>query len=128
SAAKAELNALRARCGEGSRPLGVTIDISSAKVEDETTTEDAAKALPGSGVETVEVYYDERPYTVEEEFTEYEKRIEKQEKRDCAPKPGQPRGCRTWVEDVEVTVPIKRTRKVTKVERIERTRPAKGPF
>lgn len=128
TAAKAELDSLRARCGEGTRPLGVTIEVTAAKVVDETTKEQAAKALPGSNIETVEVYYDERPYTVEEEYTEHEKRIEKQERRDCAPRPGQPRGCRTWVEDVEVTVPIKRNRKVTKVERIKRTRPAKGPF
>ncbi len=127
-AAIAELDALRQRCGEGTRPLGVVIELTDLSVVDEKETSQAAKALPGSGVETVEVYYEERPYTVEEEVTEYETRIEKQERRDCAPRPGKPRGCQTWVEDVEVTVPVKRMKEVRKVERIKKTRPAKGPF
>ena len=43
-------------------------------------------------------------------------RIEKREKRDCAPRPGKERGCVTWTEEVEVKVPIKKKREVPEKE------------
>jgi hypothetical protein len=128
TAALTELTALREACGEGTRPLGVSIDLITVSIVDESSSLVAAKALPGSGVQTEETYVEEIPYTETEEVTEYETRTEKQEKRDCAPRPGKERGCTTWIEDVEVKVPVKKTREVQKTRRVEKTRPAKGPF
>lgn len=126
--ARAQLAALRERCGHGNRELGVRIDLSKVDVKDETTREQHAKPLPGVDIETEEVYYEDMPYTATEEYTEYETRIEKQERRDCAPRPGKPRGCRTWFEEVEVSVPVTREREVQKVRKVRKTRPISGPL
>ncbi|MEE8408856.1 MAG: tetratricopeptide repeat protein [Myxococcota bacterium] len=126
--ARIELAGLRERCGEGTRKLGVRIQLNKVVIVDDTKIERAAKALPGVEIKTEEVYFEEEPYTAIEEYTEYEVRIERLEKRDCAPRPGKRRGCRTWVEDIEVEIPIKKTREVQKVRRIRKTRPIKGPL
>ncbi|MBI5507397.1 MAG: tetratricopeptide repeat protein [Deltaproteobacteria bacterium] len=123
-----ELENLRAGCGEGSRKLGVKIELVDVNIVDTTATSRAAKALPGMQIETEEVYYEEEPYTETEEVTEYETKIEKRELRDCAPRPGKERGCSTWVEEVEVKVPIKKTKDVQKVKKIRKTRPISGPL
>lgn len=120
------LKGFQERCGEGTRPLGLKIQFSEVKVVDGTDTREAAQALPGVRVKTEEVYYEEVPYTEMVEVKEFETRVEKQERRDCAPRPGKPRGCRTWVEDVEVKVPVIRKKEVQKVRRIERKRPIKN--
>ncbi len=125
-AASAELEVLRARCGDGSRPLSVTVSLASLDVVDQTQKERAAKPLPGVKIATEEVYYEEEPYTATEQYTDYEVRKETQERRDCAPRPGKPRGCVTWTEEVEVKVPVTRTREVKKVRRIKKTRPIQG--
>ena len=127
-ATKKALQETRASCGEGTRKLAVEISIAEGGLTDETRTEKAAKALPGSGVQTTETYVEEIPYTVEEEYTEEEIRIETQERRDCAPRPGKPRGCHTWTEEVEVKTPVKKMRTVQKIRKVEKSRPAKGPF
>lgn len=126
--ARSELDGVRERCGVGTRPLGVTIELTKVDVVDESAKQRAAKPLPGVDIQTEETYYEEVPRTVVEEVTEYETRVEDVEKRDCAPRPGQERGCRSWVEQVETKVPVKRKREVTKIERIQRTRPVKGPL
>ena len=56
------------------------------------------------------------------DVTEMQTRIEKREMRDCAPRPGKARGCRTWVEDVEVKVPVEVKREVERVRQEERER------
>lgn len=117
------LKGFQERCGVGKRPLGLKIQFSEVDVVDTTDTRVAAQALPGVRVKTEEVYYEEVPYTEMVEVKEFETRVEKQEKRDCAPRPGKPRGCRTWVEDVEVKVPVIRKKEVQKIRRIERKRP-----
>ncbi len=126
--AQADLDDLRARCGEGSRKLGVQIELLKVDVVDSTTTDRTAKPLPGSKVKTEEVYYEEEPYTEMEEVTEYITRTEKQERRDCAPRPGKERGCVTWVEDAEIKVPVVKKKEVQKVRRSEKRRPVKGPL
>jgi hypothetical protein len=126
--ARATLAELSARCGIGKRKLEVRYRVDAFALQDDVATLRAAKPLPGVQLKTVETYYEETPYREIEEYTEYETRVEQQEKRDCAPRPGQPRGCRTWVEDVEVKVPIQKSREVEKVRRVEKTRPVKGPF
>ncbi|MBI3178252.1 MAG: hypothetical protein HYZ27_01240 [Deltaproteobacteria bacterium] len=126
--AQDDLAELRSRCGEGNRKLGVQIELMKVDLVDTTTTDRAAKPLPGSKVKTEEVYYEEEPYTEMEEVTEYITRTEKQERRDCAPRPGKERGCVTWVEDVEVKVPVVKKKEVQKVRRIEKRRPVKGPL
>ena len=126
--ALAELEKVRAGCGEGSRKLGVKISLVKVDIVDDSKVIRAAKALPGVSIDTEEVYYEEEPYTETEEVTEYETKIEKKELRDCAPRPGKERGCSSWVEDVEVKVPIKKTREVAKVRKIRKTRPIQGPL
>jgi tetratricopeptide (TPR) repeat protein len=126
--ARAELASVRRRCGEGNRELAVRIDLSAVDLKDETTNERHAQPLPGVEIETEEVYVEEVPYTETERYTEYETRVEKQEKRDCAPRPGKPRGCRTWFEEVEIRVPITRTREVQKVRKVRKTRPISDPL
>jgi hypothetical protein len=126
--ALSELEKVRAGCGEGNRKLGVRIDLAKVDIVDEAKTARAAKPLPGVAIETEEVYYEEVPYTEIEETTEYETKIEKKELRDCAPRPGKERGCSTWVEEVEVKVPIKKTREVQKTRKIKHTRPIQGPL
>lgn len=128
NALQQRLDGLRSRCGEGTRLLGLRVELENAVVRDDTNTTSAATALPGSGVQTTETYEEEVPYTVVEKVTEHEMRTELLEKRDCAPRPGQERGCRTWTEEVQVQVPVVRERTVEKLRRVQRTRPAKGPF
>lgn len=127
-AARAALAEAQARCGKGSRPLAVTISVEEGEVIDEENKVWAARPLPGSGVDTIETYYEEHPYTEVEEITVMEKRVEKVQRRDCAPRPGKPRGCVEWVEEVETEVPVKKTQEVRKVKRVAKTRPKKGPF
>jgi tetratricopeptide (TPR) repeat protein len=122
-AARTALNELRTRCGHGTQQLGVTITIAKLDVVDKTAKEKAVRPLPGVRIQTEEVYYEEEPYAVMEEVTEYEVRKEVQEKRDCAPRPGKERGCRTWTEEVDVQVPVKRVKEVQKIRRIEKRRP-----
>jgi len=124
----AELEKVRAACGDGTRELGVRIELSKVDVGDMSTTRRAAKALPGVEVETEEVYFIEEPYTEVETYTEYDVHMEKRELRDCAPRPGKERGCSTWVEEVEVKTPIIKTRDVQKVRQIRKTRPKDGPL
>lgn len=128
ASAKTELDALRNRCGEGTRPLGASIELARVAILDETKATKAAKPLPGVTIETEEVYVEETPYTEVEEVTEYDTRIEKKELRDCAPRPGQPRGCRTWTEEQEVKVPRQVKREVQKVRRVEKRRPITTPL
>jgi tetratricopeptide (TPR) repeat protein len=126
TAARKELAELRGRCGEGTQPLGVTIALATLEVVDKTDKERGIKPLPGFNIKTEEVYYEEEPYTVMEEVTEEQVKKELQEKRDCAPKPGKERGCRTWTEEVDIKVPVKQVKEVTKVRRIEKRRPIVG--
>jgi hypothetical protein len=126
--ALSELERVRAGCGEGSRKLGVKITLAKVDIVDATKVTRAAKPLAGVDIATEEVYYEEEPYTETEEVTEYETKIEKRELRDCAPRPGKDRGCSTWVEEVEVKVPIKKNQEVTKVRKIRKSRPIQGPL
>ena len=71
------------------------------------------------------MYYVQVPYIVVEEVTEEEIRIEKVERRDCTPQPGKPRGCVTWLEDVEKKIPVKVKKEVEKIKKVER-RPVKN--
>lgn len=119
---------LRAHCGKGTRPLSLTLDIEQADVADVSSTERVVRPLPGSNLKTVETYVEEIPYTVLEEVTVIEKRVEQKERKDCAPRPGKPRGCHTWTDEVEIEVPVTKTMKVEKIRRIERTRPVKDPL
>lgn len=121
--AKERLRELRERCGQGQRQLRVQIWIDEASVVNDEQKIEAAKPLPGVSVQTEEEYFIEEPYTEVEEVTKLETRLEKQERRDCAPRPGQKRGCRTWVTEVEVRVPITTRKEVHKVRRIAKTRP-----
>ncbi|MBT6179954.1 MAG: hypothetical protein HOI23_22115 [Deltaproteobacteria bacterium] len=120
-----KLSSLKKRCGNGERPLGLTLHLEEFNITDSTTTEKASKPFPGVRIETEEVYYEEVPYIVVEEVTEEEIRIEKVERRDCAPRPGKPRGCVTWLEDVERKVPVKVKKEVEKIKKVERRRPVK---
>ena len=122
----AALKSFQQRCGSGTRPLELSLVFEEIKLEDSTKKEMAAKPLPGVRLKTEETYYEQVPYTDIEEITEYETRIEKKEMRDCAPKPGKPRGCRTWVEDVEVKVPVIIKKEIRKVRKVERRRPVKN--
>ena len=126
--ARRELETLRAQCGEGMRPLGVEIALSKVEIVDDQNTTRAYKPLPGVELKTEEEYFVEEPYTVVEEVTEYDVKMEQKERRDCAPLPGQPRGCRTWVEDVEVKIPKTVKKEVEKVRRIRKTRPVTDPL
>ncbi|MEC9465282.1 MAG: hypothetical protein VX834_05840 [Myxococcota bacterium] len=117
------LAVLQKRCGQGQRPLKVRVEFTDVARTDEVNKTRSAKPFPGVRVETEEVYYEEVPYIVTEEVTVYETRIKKVEKRDCAPRPGKPRGCVTWVEDVEEQVPVKVKKEVEKVKKVERRRP-----
>lgn len=128
SAALSKVESLRERCGEGTRKLQVSIRLTDATIKDDTQTLTAAEPLPGSGFETTETYFEEIPYTAIEDVVEEEVRIEQRQRRDCAPRPGQPRGCREWTEEVEVKVPVTRQVEVQKVRKVERQRPKKGPF
>lgn len=120
-----KLSSLQKRCGNGERTLALTLHLEEFKLTDTSTTEKAAKPFPGVRIETEEVYYEEVPYIVVEEVTEEEIRIEKVERRDCAPRPGKPRGCVTWLEDVERKVSVKVKKEVEKVKKVERRRPVK---
>ena len=119
------LKSFQQRCGVGTRPLALTLTFDEITILDSTHKEMAAKPLPGVRLKTEEVYFEEVPYTAIEEVTEYEIRIEKKEMRDCAPRPGKPRGCRTWIEDVKVKVPVITKKEVRKVRKVERRRPVK---
>jgi|MDSW01.2.fsa_nt_gb tetratricopeptide (TPR) repeat protein len=121
-----KLSSLQKRCGNGERTLSLTLNVNEVKVTDTTSTEKAAKPFPGVRIATEEVYYEEVPYIVVEEVTEEEIRIEKVERRDCAPRPGKPRGCVTWLEDVEKKVPVKVKKEVEKIKKVERRRPVKN--
>ena len=121
-----KLGSLQKRCGNGERTLSLTLNVNEVNVTDSTTTEKAAKPFPGVRIETEEVYYEEVPYIVVEEVTEEEIRIEKVERRDCAPRPGKPRGCVTWLEDVEKKVPVKVKKEIEKIKKVERRRPVKN--
>lgn len=123
SAIRQKLGDLAAQCSGGTRKLHVTLDFSELKVVDKSEVTKAAKALPGYEIATEEVYYEEEPYTEVVNITDYVTRVEQQEKRDCAPRPGKPRGCQVWTENVEVKVPVTRTEEVQKIRRIEKRRP-----
>jgi hypothetical protein len=116
------------RCGKGTKALNIRLELENFSLQDSTKKTQSVRALPGSKVETTESYEEEERYFIEQKYTEYEKRKEKREKRDCAPRPGQERGCRTWSEEVEVEVPITRTKQVEKKRFVKKTRPKKGPF
>ncbi len=122
-AAHAELLALQGRCGEGVRPLAVRVAIAKLTIVDDTKKLRGATPLPGVTIETEETYYEDETYTEVEEVTEVETKKELQEKRDCAPRPGKPRGCYTWQEEVEVQVPVKKSREVQKTRKVKKTRP-----
>jgi len=126
--ARTELQKLRDQCGDGNRPIGVTIQLTKVDLRDDTSKQTAAKPLPGVEIKTEEIYYEEETYTVIEEVTEYEIQIKKEERRDCAPRPGKPRGCHKWIKEVEVKVPKKVKKEVEKIRRIEKTRPIKEPL
>ena len=119
---------LRENCESGSKALKVLVDIDEASIVDDKKVVEAAKPLPGVKIKTEEVYYVEEPYTEIEEYTVEEVRIRNEKRRDCAPRPGQPRGCREWVEKVEERVPVTKKRKVNKVRKIEKRRPIKEPL
>lgn len=119
---------IRERCGEGSKDLSIAIKLERVEFVDDHQTTQAFKALPGTNIKTEEEYIEEIPYTETETYTDYETRIETQERRDCAPRPGKERGCITWTEDVTIQIPIEKTREVQKIKRIKKTRPIKGPF
>ena len=120
-----KLKALQKRCGHGARTLKINVKMDSAEIVDTTNTETAAKPFPGVRIETEEIYYENVPYIVVEEVTEEETRVEKIERRDCAPRPGKPRGCVTWLEDVEKKVQVKVKKEVEKIKKVERRRPVK---
>jgi len=120
-----KLSSLQKRCGSGDRTLALNLSVDELTLTDSTTTERAAKPFPGVRIETEEVYYEEIPYIVIEEVIEEEIRIDKVERRDCAPRPGKPRGCVTWLEDVERKVPVKVKKEVEKIKKVERRRPVK---
>ena len=77
---------------------------------------------PGIRMQLRETYLEDVKYRELVDVTEMQTRIEKREMRDCAPRPGQPRGCRTWVEDVKVKVPVEVKREVERVRQQERER------
>ena len=78
--------------------------------------------FPGVRVQLRETYLDEVKFRELVDVTETQIRIEKKEMRDCAPRPGKARGCRTWVEDVEVEVPVVVKREVERVRQEQRER------
>ena len=67
-----------------------------------------------------ETYLDEVKFRELVDVTETQIRIEEKRDRDCAPRPGKARGCRTWVEDVEVEVPVVVKREVERVRQEQR--------
>ncbi len=107
--------------GDGDE-VQITVLVRSATEVDEDLTERRARPFPGEQIDTFEVYFEEQPYIAIEDVTEMVERTEKVERRDCAPRPGKPRGCVTWVEDVTVEVPTKVKREVEKIRKIERRR------
>lgn len=117
-----QLDSLRQQCGKGSRPLNVRMELTQVDWLDKDQKTKAPYPLAGFSLPPDEIYWVDEPYTVDEEVVEYETHLEKQERRDCAPRPGKDRGCVTWFEDVEVKVPLKKTRTVTKTRKVEKKR------
>ncbi len=119
---------LRKHCGQGTRPWALSLRIENAIMRNTSLVSIVAQPLPGTQIKTTETYIEEVPYIAIEEVTTTEKRIENKERKDCSPKPGQPRGCRVWTEKVEVEVPVVTKVRVPKIKRITKTRALKGPF
>jgi hypothetical protein len=122
---KKSVAGLRQNCESGTKQLQVLVDIAEAKIVDDKDVVEAAKPLPGVNIKTEEIYYVEEPYTEIEEYTVEEVRVRNEKRRDCAPRPGQPRGCREWVEKIEERIPVTKKRKVEKIRKIEKRRPIK---
>lgn len=119
---------LRRHCPAGARDWSLSLVVENAERVDRSQVRRVARPLPGSGIKTVETYIEEVPYTVVQAVTEVEKREQEVERRDCAPRPGKKPGCSTWLEKVQVDVPVTRQVVVRKVRRVKKTRPAAGPF
>jgi len=120
--ARGELERLRARC-EGRQPLGLNIRIDALASQDSSRAVRVARPFADVEIKTTEAYVEEQPYTTLEQVEDVDVRKEKRELRDCAPRPGKERGCRTWVEEVAVSVPVVRVREVQRLRRVEKQRP-----
>lgn len=109
-------------------PMDVVLTLREEKITDTTHIAQYGKALPGVTLATEETYVVDVPRVEQQQITEYETRTEQKTYRDCAPRPGQPRGCHTYTEDVVTQVPVTRIKDVVVVDRIEKVRPLPGPF
>ena len=99
-----------------------TVSIDELKFDTLVTPTKIPYPFPGIRVQLRETYLDEVKFRELVDVTETQIRIEKKEMRDCAPRPGKARGCRTWVEDVEVEVPVVVKREVERVRQEQRER------
>ncbi len=99
-----------------------TVGIEELKFETAATPTKIPYPYPGVRIKLRETYFQDVKFRELVTVTETQIRIEKKEMRDCAPRPGKPRGCRTWVEDIEVEVPVKVKREVERVRKEERER------
>jgi len=120
-----KLGQLSDRCLGRERKVEVNLKLSKYVAEDEENSRAAYKAYPGVQIETEETYYEEVKTVEIQEFSEYELQVKQEERRDCAPRPGQPRGCRTWLEEVQTKVPVKVKKPVEKIEKVAKKRPVK---
>jgi hypothetical protein len=110
------------------KPLNVRIVLNQLQITNLEDQYQGAKSLPGFNVKTEEEYQEDVGYAAIEDVTETQTHIEKQERRDCAPRPGEDRGCRTWLEDTEIKVAVTSERLVPKTKRVSKMRPLPGPF
>jgi hypothetical protein len=118
-----QLEPLRQSCGQGTRPLIVHLQVAKMESKDDSARRHLLAPRDGVTVPLEETVTVDEPITEVEEVTDYEERREPREQRDCAPRPGQERGCRTWTEEVVVKVPVVHERQVQRVRRVERKRP-----
>ncbi|MEL7304340.1 MAG: hypothetical protein AAGJ56_00810 [Myxococcota bacterium] len=107
---------------EGALSLAVSMTLERAELVDEQSEEQALAPYPGDSFETEEVYYEEVPSMRFDSQIEYDRVVERVERRDCAPRPGK-RGCRRWTESVEKQVPRQVERSVLSPRRVRRVRP-----
>ena len=99
-----------------------TVSIEELKFDTTVEQTKVPYPYPGVRVQLRERYLEDVTFRELVDVTEMQTRIEKREMRDCAPRPGKARGCRTWVEDVEVKVPVEVKREVERVRQEERER------
>ena len=107
---------------DGGAIPGFTVSIDELKFDTVAEATKVPYPYPGVRIQLRETYLEDVTFRELVDVTEMQTRIEKREMRDCAPRPGKARGCRTWVEDVEVKVPVEVKREVERVRQEERER------